>query len=121
MDALAVLSRLGRGHFIDEVHAAMLDVAEEVVATGKSGKVTIVLDLVHPDDADPVVVVVREQIKRAMPNTKPKGAMFYAHEGLLHERDPRQPALPEFRVVDEGKGTEFRTPEDAGQEIRKVD
>jgi hypothetical protein len=111
MDGLHVIERLGGGHLIDEIHAALLDVSEEVVATGKPGSVTITIKVSHPKNADALLVVMDEEVKRSMPKNDPRGAMFYAHETELHERDPRQATLPEFRVVDEGGNKEFRTPD----------
>ena len=67
---------------------------------------TVTLKVSHPKGADALVVVVDEEVKRAMPKNDPMGAMFFAHEAQLFERDPRQDPLPSFRVVDDGKGAE---------------
>src|ERR1044072_7132282 len=107
MDGLHVVERLGGGHLIDEIHAALLDVAEEVVATGKQGTVTVTIKVSHPKGADPLLVVMDEEVKRAMPKPDPKGAMFYAADAQLHERDPRQADLPEFRIVADDAGRDF--------------
>lgn len=120
MDGLHVVERLGGGHLIDEIHAALLDVAEEVVATGKSGSVTVTIKVSHPKNADPLLVVMDEEVRRAMPKTDPKGAMFYAQDAELYERDPRQPDLPEFRVVADGDSRELRSPQDAEQQVREA-
>ena len=119
MDALNVLQRLGRGHLIDELHAAILAVAEEVVATGQPGAVTVTLRISHDAKYDPALVIIAEEVKRTPPKGAAKGAMFYALEGLLHDRDPRQPGLPEFRVVLDGHG--LRAPEDPGLVIREAE
>lgn len=116
MDGLHVLERLGGGHLIDEIHAALLDVSEEVVATGKPGTVTVTIKVSHPKNADALLVVMDEEVKRSMPKTDPRGAMFYAHETELHERDPRQPALPEFRMVSDETAREFRELDDDAEE-----
>lgn len=121
MDGLNVLQRLGSGHLIDEIHAALLDVAEEVVATGKSGAVTVTLKVTHPKNTDPLLVVIEEDVKRTMPKTDPHGAMFFAHEAELHIEDPRQPQLPTFRVVADENGAVLRNPEDTGQAIREAE
>lgn len=121
MDALHILERLGGGHLIEEIHAALLDVSEEVVATGKPGTVTVTLKVSHPKGADALLVVMDEEVKRTMPKTDAKGAMFYALDAELHASDPRQDPLPAFRVVDEGKGAELRETPDAGLEMREAE
>lgn len=120
MDGLHVVERLGGGHLIDEIHAALLDVAEEVVATGKAGTVTVTIKVSHPKGADPLLVVMDEEVRRAMPKTDPKGAMFYAADAELHERDPRQPDLPEFRVIADEKARELRNPLEADEQVREA-
>lgn len=121
MDGLNVLQKLGRGHLIDEIHAAILDVAEEVAATGKKGSVTVTLSIARAvPNGDPTLIVVHEEVKRTPPKGDPKGAMFWALDAELHDRDPRSPELPSFRVVDEGQGAELRIPDEPDQEAREV-
>lgn len=121
MDGINVLQKLGQGHLIDEMHAAILDVAEEVAATGKDGTVTVTLKISHPKRADKTVVVIDEEVKRTMPKSDPKGAMFYALDAELHERDPRQGDLPAFRVVAEPDARELRNPDEPDQTARSAE
>ncbi len=98
MDALAVLQRLGTGRLLEELHEALVTTAEEVVATGKPGTVTLTLKVSNNSQGD-AMVMVRETVSRSAPKRDPRGAMFYALDGALHREDPRQ-AVMEFRTVD---------------------
>lgn len=98
MDAFAVIQRLGSGRLLEELHAALVATAQEVVATGKPGKVTLTLAVSNRSQGDPLVMV-DETISRASPKRDPKGAVFYALDGGLHREDPRQIPMV-FRTVD---------------------
>jgi len=67
------------------------------------------------------LVVIAEEVKRTPPKGDPKGAMFYTLDGEMHERDPRQPELPVFRVVDNGDGSELRDPGEAAGQAREAE
>ena len=102
MDALSVLQRLGSGRFLDEVLEALIATAEEVVATGKPGKVTVTFGLSTQEQGDPMVII-DETVGRTSPKKDPKGALFFAMGGELHKDDPRQAPLI-FRTVDTTTG-----------------
>ena len=102
MDARSVIERLGGGHFMDALEEAMLRVSEDVLRTGNPGAVTVTLKITQAQPDEPAVIV-QEAIKRTMPSQKPRGAIYYAHEGSLHAKDPRQVEM-EFRVVDQATG-----------------
>jgi hypothetical protein len=108
MDALGTLQRLANGKLIEEVYDALARTAEEVVATGKSGTVTVTLKVSTKNQGDPFVIV-EEVIARSAPKKDPRGAYFFALDGELHKSDPRQTRL-EFRTVDHetGEVREFR-------------
>ena len=99
MDAFGAVQRLGGGHFVDELYAAILRVSEEVQATGRTGKVSVTLTVSRPKGGDPAIVTVEEAIRIALPASEATGSFFFAVDGELHQRDPRQPELP-LRVVD---------------------
>ncbi len=120
MDALGTLQRLGRGELIEQVYRALLDVAGEVAASGKPGSVTVTLKVSHPQGSDPSLVVIDEDVKRTLPKTDPKGAMFFSLDGEMHERDPRQAELPAFRIVNEATGEILRSVDEQGQAMREV-
>lgn len=103
MDALGALMRLGGGHTLDELYAAILRVSEEVTATGNPGKVTLTLNIERPKSGDPAIVIVKDAIATAPPKSVSNGALFFAVNGELHNRDPRQTELP-LRVIDGDTG-----------------
>lgn len=117
MDPLAVIQRLGGGHALEELASALAEVAAEVVATGKPGRVTLVLEVATETPGTPMVLI-RETLTRTPPKHPPRGAMFYTRDGGLYREDPYQPKLP-FREVDVGTG-EIRQPESRAREEREV-
>lgn len=117
MDGLAVLQRLGRGTVIPELVDALARTAEEVVATGKPGQVTLTLKVSTKSIGDPFVAV-EETIARSSPKRDARGAYFFAVEGELHRDDPRQARI-DFRSIDRDTG-EIREPDDAAAAVREV-
>jgi hypothetical protein len=116
MDSLGILQRLGGGHLIDEIAAALVQTAEEVAETKRNGSVTISLK-VTKSIGDDIAVIVTESIKRSSPLRGERGAMFMVHEGALHREDPRQIRM-ELRTV--GGQTELRATEDPGRDMREI-
>ena len=98
MDGLGIIRRLGSGYLIEQLAEALATTAEEVVATGRPGTVTLTLKISTENQGDPMVIV-RETIGRKAPCRDPKGAYFFALDGDLHHDDPRQTRM-EFRAVD---------------------
>lgn len=88
MDALHALERLGGGHFMEELHFALLKVGGEVITSGKKGGITIKLTI-NPVKGEPLFVV-QEEIAVSLPKSDARGALFYQIEGELHEKDVRQ-------------------------------
>jgi hypothetical protein len=117
MDALAVLQRLGSGRLLEDIHDALVTTAQEVVATGKAGKVTVTLNVSTMNQGD-VLVTIEEMISRTAPKRDPRGAIFYAVDGALHREDPRQVRM-DFRTVDTETG-EIREVEDKGRVERVI-
>jgi hypothetical protein len=115
MDALATLSALARGQLMDQLTEAMIVVAEEVINTGRKGKVTLNLTIAQATPGEPSVVVV-EEIKRTAPKRDPLGAILFIGDREFHRRDPRQPEL-DFRVVEQPE-PEVRNPEDSDKTVR---
>lgn len=99
MDALGTLQALARGQLFDNLCEAMMVVAEDVINTGRKGKVTLNLTIAQATPGEPSVVVV-EEIKRTPPQKDPLGAILFLGDHEFHRRDPRQHEL-EFRVLDE--------------------
>lgn len=99
MDALTVIMRLGQGHLLEELVDALQRTADEVVRTGQGGQVTLTLKVLPLGEVGNPMVGIAEQIGVAMPKRKSKGSILYAHDGALHEADPRQVPM-DFRVVE---------------------
>ena len=98
MDALATISALARGRLMDELSEAMMAVAEDVINTGRKGKVMLNLTISQSTPGEPAVIVV-EEIKRTPPKKDPLGAILFIGDREFHRRDPRQEEL-DFRVVE---------------------
>lgn len=105
---LLVLNRLGGGHTIVELYEALLRVSEEVITTGKKGKVTLELSVHQATQGEPLVTI-GEKVRVTVPSRDPKGAFLYVAEGALHANDPRQTTFvirsipggqPELRTVE---------------------
>lgn len=99
MDALAIIMRLGQGHLLEKLVDALNRTADEVVKTGQAGKVTLTLKVEPLGDIGSLMVGITEQIGIAAPKRKAKGSILYAHDGALHEDDPRQVPM-DFRVIE---------------------
>lgn len=99
MDPLAILNRIGRGRLLEELTEALAQVADEVVATGKAGSVTLSLKVSTREQGDEMVTIT-ESIGRKLPARAARGGYLYAVDGGLYATDPRQLELP-MRVVDQ--------------------
>lgn len=102
MDTLAALQRLGGGYLMDELHEALVKTAEEVVATGKPGTITLTLNVSTKSQGNPMITV-DEKVSRSAPKKDPRGAFFFAVDGGLFKEDPRQAKMA-FRLVNEDTG-----------------
>lgn len=104
MDAIAILQRLESGAFLERLAKALVHVGGQVVESGNKGRVNVVLEISQTATGD-VAVIVAATIREALPVRKPRGAIFYAVEGTLADRDIRQAPLPELRVVTDDRPT----------------
>src|SRR5262249_14621363 len=102
---------------MDEMTEAMMVVAEEVINTGRPGKVTLTLTISQASPGEPTVVV-NEDIKRTAPKRPPKGAFLFIGDREFHRKDPRQQQL-DFRVVDEPE-TEVRKADEPERTVRQA-
>lgn len=107
MNALAILQRLASGQLVEELAWALAVTAQEVVATGSKGTVTLTLTVSNRGPGE-TVIVVEEKISRKAPGKPARGAIFYAVDGGLFRDDPRQPQI-DFRAIDTTTG-EIREP-----------
>jgi len=116
VDALGTLQTLARGKLFDELCEALVDVAEDVITTGRKGTVTLTLRLAQATPGE-TSVLVAEEIKRTPPKRDPRGAILFVGDGEFHRHDPRQQQL-EFRVLEEDSNV--RRPPDEGQAVREA-
>ena len=114
MDALGVLQRLGSGKLIDDLHFALVDIAEQVAHAKKGSKGTVTLTFEISKDTEDAMVSIIETISRRPPKSEPRGAFFFAMDGGLHREDPRQPSM-EFRVLESDQAPEVRDIKEAGE------
>lgn len=97
------MQRLGGGHFIDELHAALLRVSDEVALTGKNGAVSVTFKVQKPK-GNSATITIEESIRLTLPTQGGMGALFFIHESQFHGRDPRQTEM-QMRSVEEEEGT----------------
>lgn len=117
MDSIAILQRLGGGLLLEELREALIATAEEVVATGKPGSVTLTLKISTKSQFDPFIAI-DETLQRKPPGKDARGAWVYALDGDFHRDDPRQTRL-DFREIDRETG-EIRTRDDRATTVREV-
>lgn len=114
-----VMARLGSGSFPEKLTEALTEIAQEVVKTGKPGKVTVSFEIKQFPQGEPSVAII-ETIGRRPPSEPGRGMVAYAMDGELHRTDPRQIAMT-FRVVDEVTGEIRELPNDEESTLRDVE
>jgi len=83
------------GELLNELPRKLQEVIEGVQATGKRGKLTIVLEL---SPAKAGMFVLTDDVKQVIPEPErdTTTVFFITEESDLSRRDPRQPKLPEM-------------------------
>ena len=72
----------------------------DVRATGKGGKLTLVLDVKPMKKAGDNTLLIEDDIRIAAPTPDKAGTILYASEdNLLSRKDPRQPEITGLRDV----------------------
>lgn len=100
---LKTIQGLSNGHFVEDLHLALVLVAEEVVLSRKKGAVSVTFNI-HPNSDD--TILITDDLQRKPPKRESRSSVFFSiGDGLLHKGDPRQTQM-ELRQVD-GK-TELR-------------
>lgn len=93
----AVLAEVRGGSAHARVSALLAEVSQAVSATGKKGKLTLVLDIAPMKNAaeGTVMVTVSSVAKIPEPDDATPTSVFYADDGgNLRRDDPKQPQLP---------------------------
>lgn len=105
MDALSVMRQLGGGDVLPETAEKLVAVAQQVLASGEGGSVTVRYAVKPLKQAGELTVVIETSISMSLPKASLSGAVLFVHGGEFHKSDPRQEPLPEFRVVEQTDGT----------------
>lgn len=102
---LKTFSELRRGGALTDLDGALAEVVKAVVATGKTGKVTLTLDIKQLGRGG--ALTVTDTISTKVPKLPVPDTVFFAtDDGELVKEDPKQPKLP-LREV-EAKKEELR-------------
>lgn len=89
-----MLASLRSGVFLDEAAEELVDLIEEIQKTGKAGKLVLTLQIKPPGkNVDTPVIWISDQLKVSAPTAERGDTMFYAVDGEISRRDPRQPSL----------------------------
>lgn len=97
LGALQVLQRLGGGKFLEDLADQLELASKDVLSAGQGATVTARFRLTPAAGSD-IGIVVEESLARTTPKRKPRGAIFYSHDGL-HSEDPRQTRMEGFAIV----------------------
>jgi hypothetical protein len=88
-----------------DAEAAMLGVIEALRHSGGKGSVTLKFTVTQPKKAgERAAFWIRGAVTSTAPAPEHEDHLFYAVDGRITRRDPRQPSLPAFRSV--GKDAE---------------
>lgn len=88
------LRELRGGFVLDELADQLQKLVNAVTSTEKSGSLTLTLE-VKPFSGADGAMVIRDQIKIALPKIEGKGTvMFATPEGNLQRKNPKQDELP---------------------------
>lgn len=78
----------------------LMDVVEALKHTGGKGTVTLTLQMTQPKKKGQAEQIwIEGKVKSTSPSPEHEQHMFYAVDGQLTRRDPRQPELPTFKTV----------------------
>lgn len=88
-----LMIRLGQGRALETFVESLKEVATEVTETGKSGKVTLSIEIKSLAGPGTLEVGFNETIAQQPPKRGGRGTILFAHEGSLFTADPRQPDL----------------------------
>lgn len=106
------------GVLLIDAEQLLMDVVEAVKRTGKAGRITLTLDVKRPKKAaDALAIWVSGAVNAKVPRPDTEDHLFFAQDGELSRRDPRQPALPGMRRVDRTTGEIFDNATEEGAAV----
>lgn len=118
LTAMEVLGGLSGGKLIEDLHLALILVAEEVITTRNPGAVTLTLKIAPAAGSD-VALVISDKITRKPPENAARESLFFSvGDGQLRKGDPRQQRF-ELRALENGE-SEFRVTDQPETVIREV-
>lgn len=91
---IATLEAMRDGDVVNELQAQLTDIVATVRATGKPGKLSLILTVKPMKNAEPHMLLIGSDIKVTLPKLDKSDTFMYAtNENALTRRDPRQPEL----------------------------
>lgn len=99
MDPLTTVKRLEGGRFLEQLHKALAQVANEVAATKNKGAVTVKIEVIPEKRGGDFAIALEVHIERKMPKRKPHGVLAFAKDGQLFRDEPGREPLEGFREV----------------------
>ncbi len=83
-----------------DAEAALLGVVEALKHSGGKGTVTLKFTVTQPKKSgERAAFWIRGAVTSSSPAPEHEDHLFYAIDGRLSRRDPRQPSLPAFKTV----------------------
>lgn len=84
-----IIRQIDRGEAVNDLEAAAMEVVDAVIATQKSGKITIEIGFAY--DTSTEAMKVTTNVKKSLPQKKSKAKLFFiTPEGNLSVMDSRQ-------------------------------
>lgn len=120
MSTARVLERLGGEQFVQRLVGQIEAIAQAVEETGQPGKVTLVVKVFKPKEAErgDLFVGFETQLAPTLPKPKSRKTALYITEDGLATSDTRQQQM-DLRVVEQGT-PEARTVEQGQPATRRV-
>lgn len=95
-----LLRQQEKGDLMADAEARLLEVVEAVQRTGKPGVLTVKLKIQQPQQPlDGAAVFILAAVTATVPVPDRKTSLFYAVDGQISRRDPRQAELPSINAV----------------------
>lgn len=92
-DFAVLLTGLDKGRPNKELSAAVQEVVQAVIDTGKPGKVQLTLTVKQQKGVDGAVFVAAD-VRKTAPRSDPKNSLYFADgDGSLTRTDPNQPTI----------------------------
>lgn len=84
------LTQHREGGAIEDLSAALAEVSEAALLTGRAGKIKISLTIKPAGGKSRVAVVIEDDISTTLPKAEKVNSIFFFHEGALLRDNPAQ-------------------------------